>query len=124
VSRPTTLLLAAVLVAAEGLVVVALALLELIDLTPGRVAMGVTTTVFLGAYGLGLVACGWGLWQRSSWARSPAVLAQLIQLGLAWNFRAGETVPVAVALAVVAVVALVAIFAPPSLAALDQRDDE
>ena len=39
---------------------------------------------------------------RESWARSPVVLAQLLQLGVAWSFRQEPTTWVAVALAVVA----------------------
>ena len=53
-----------------------------------------------------------------SWARGPAVLAQLIQLGLAWSFRGDPTTLVAIALAVVALVALAGIFHPASTHAL------
>jgi hypothetical protein len=47
------------------------------------------------------------------------VLAQLIQLGLAWNFRAAPTTWLAVVLAVVALVVLVGIFHPASIRALE-----
>jgi hypothetical protein len=45
-------------------------------------------------------------------------MAQLIQLGVAWSFWGGSSTPAAVALAVVALVVLVGVFHPASLAAL------
>ena len=48
------------------------------------------------------------------------VLAQLIQLGLAWSFRGDPTTLVAVGLAVVAVLVLAGIFHPASLEALSE----
>lgn len=119
---PAPLLVAASLVAVEGGLLLVFAVLEVFNLGSGRVAMGITTTLFFALYGAGLVACAWALSHRSSWARSPVVLAQLIQLGLAWNFRGGDTTLVAVAIAVVAVVVLAGIFHPASLEALS--DDE
>lgn len=120
--RPASLTVAAILVALEGLVIVVLAVFEGIHLTSGRLTMGVTTAVFFGAYGVGLLICGLGLWRRSSWGRGPAVLAQLIQLGLAWNFRGDSAVGLSVVLAGVAVVALGSIFARSSLLALEGAD--
>jgi hypothetical protein len=45
-------------------------------------------------------------------------MAQLIQLGVAWSGWGGSSTPAAVALGVVALVVLVGIFHPASLAAL------
>ncbi|MCO5310957.1 MAG: hypothetical protein M9891_17025, partial [Austwickia sp.] len=59
---------------------------------------------------------------RHSWARSPVVFAQLVQLGLAWNFWGGSTGWVAGLLAAVAVVVLVAVMMPASTAALAPDD--
>jgi hypothetical protein len=84
--------------------------------------MGVTTAVFFLGYAAALLLCGYGLLRLSSWARSPIVLAQLIQLGLAWSWRGNPAVAVPLALAAIAI--LVAIFAPASLAALEPRDGE
>jgi hypothetical protein len=84
--------------------------------------MGITTTVFFVAYGAGLGACAWGLRRRMSWSRAPVVLAQLIQLGVAWSFRGGATTVVAVVAAALAALVLAGIFHPASLAAL--ADDE
>jgi hypothetical protein len=93
--------------------------LEIANLSPDRVTMGVTTAVFFLVAGGGLCACAFYLQRRSTWARSPIVLAQLIQLGLAWNFRAAPTTWLAVVLAVVALVVLFGIFHPASIRALE-----
>ena len=96
------------------------AILSSVNVNPGRVTMGLTTAVFFAAYGALLVFCGWQLTRRAAWARGPVLLAQLIQLGLAWNFRDGDTLPVAIGLAVVSVVVLAGLFHPASMRALDQ----
>ena len=46
------------------------------------------------------------------------MLAQLIQLGVAWGFRGGQTTVVAVALAVVALVVVAGVLHPASTRAL------
>jgi hypothetical protein len=122
--RPATLTVAVVLVGVEALALVVLAVLEMSSLSVGRVTMGVTTAVFFLVYAGALLLCCYGLLRLVSWARSPIVLAQLIQLGLAWSWR--DTPAVAVPLALVSVAALVAVFAPPSLEALEPQvpDDE
>ena len=112
------LTVAASLVAVEGMVLVLLAVVELATLSAGRLTMGVTTAVFFVVCGAALVLCGLLLSRRVSWSRSPAVLAQLIQLGLAWSFRGDPTTLVAIGLAVVALVVLAGIFHPTFLEAL------
>ena len=49
------------------------------------------------------------------------VLAQLIQLGVAWSFRGGDTTVVAVVLAVVALIVVAGILHPASIAHLDDN---
>jgi hypothetical protein len=83
--------------------------------------MGVTTAAFFLGYAAALLLCGYGLLRLVSWARSPVVLTQLIQLGVAWSWRG--TLAVSVPLALVSVAVLVAVFAPASLAALEPRED-
>ena len=117
---PAPLVVAASLAALEGLVIGVLGLLELASLNAGRVTMGVTTAGFFAAYGALLVFCGWQLTRGAPWARAPVMLAQLIQLGLAWGFREGSTLPVAIGLAVVAAVVLAGLFHPASMRALDR----
>lgn len=78
-----------------------------------------STTVFFLLFAAFVGLSAWGLARLSSWARGPAVLAQLIGLGLAWNFRTGEYSSVSVVLSVAAVTALVGVLAPSSTRALE-----
>jgi hypothetical protein len=116
--HPAPLVVAASLVAVEGVVLVALAILELASLSSQRLTMGVTTAGFFAVYGAALLLVAWSVHRGHSWARSPIVLAQLIQLGIAWSFRGGDTTLVAVALAVVALVVVLGLLHPASIDAL------
>ena len=122
--NPPPLIVAASLTAVEGLVLLGYAVLELASISSDRVAVAVTTSLFFAAYGGLLVVAAWALTHRRAWARSPVVLAQLIQLGVAWSFRGENTTVVAVVTALVAVVVLIGLFVPSSLAALSEGDDE
>ena len=99
--------------------VAAVAVAEAVSVSPDRVALGVSTATFFAAYAAGLFGCAWGLHRRRSWARAPVLLAQLIQLGLAWNLR--ELVLLALAMAVSAGVVLAGTLHPASLAAVDDH---
>ena len=115
-------MVAASLVAVEGLLMVLFGVLETANLSSDRVTMGVTTSLFFAAYGAGLLFCAWQLTRGQSWARSPVVLAQLLQLGVAWSFRGGDTTWVAICLAVVALIVLAGLLHPRSVDALsDER---
>ena len=116
--NPAPLVVAASLVAVEGGMLLMYAAMELGSLSSQRLTMGLTTAVFFAAYGGALLYCTWQLTRGHSWARSPVVLAQLIQLGVAWSFRGGETTWVAVSLAVVAVIVLAGVLHPASVDAL------
>jgi uncharacterized membrane protein (DUF2068 family) len=111
---------AAGLVFIEGLLTVLFGITEVFSLDSDRLLMGLTTTGFFLAYGAGLLACAWGLHTVRSWARGPVLLSQLIWLGLAWNFKDGSTLPVAIALAVVAAIVLAGLLHPRSLDALER----
>ena len=115
---PAPLVAAAALVVVEALLLVVYGVVLLGDLHTARLAMGATTSVFFIAYGVGLGACAWVLRGLRSWARAPIVLAQLIQLGVAWSLRGGTTTVASAALAVLAVLVLAGIFHPASLRAL------
>jgi hypothetical protein len=117
--KPAPLVVAASLVAVEGLLLLGYAVLELASLSTERAAVALTTSVFFAAYGGLLLACAWAVTHGRSWARSPMVLAQLIQLGVAWSFRGGDTTWVAVAMAAAAIVVLVGLLNPVSIDALD-----
>jgi hypothetical protein len=121
--RPPRPLVAAVaLVGLEVLALVVQGVYELAVLSPSRATMGLSTVIFFVVYGVGLGVCAWRLYRLSSWARAPVVLAQLIQVLVAWSFRGGTTTPVAAALALVAVLVLVGVLHPASVAALDTPD--
>lgn len=84
--------------------------------------MVVTTALFFLVYGGALGWFAWMLLRLRSWTRAPVVLAQLIWLGVAWNFRGGTTTVVSAVLVVVAVVVLAGIFHPHSLRAVEEAD--
>jgi len=115
---PAPLTVAASLVGVEAGVFGILGAAELFSLQTDKVVMAATTTLFFLVYGVALAVCAWALWRLRSWARAPVVVAQLIQLFVAWDFRGGETTWIAVALGVVAVLVLAGIFHPQSLDAL------
>ena len=115
---PALLVASASVVALEAVLLVLLGLAELRALSLAKATMGITTTLFFVGYG---VALGWFAWQLlrlSAWTVAPIVLAQLIQLGVAWSFRGGTTTLVSAALVVLAVLVLAGIFHPASLRAL------
>lgn len=93
---------------------------QTIDIDSDRLVMGVTTGVFFLAYGTTLTACAWGLNTVRPWARGPVLLAQLIWLGLAWNFRDGDTLVIAVVLVVAAAIVLAGLLHPRSIDALER----
>jgi hypothetical protein len=117
---PAPLLTAAGLTFVEGLLTVMYGVGEAVHITSARLVMGVTTSLFFVAYGAAMVLCAWGLTRLHTWARGPVLLAQLIWLGLAWNFRDGDTLPVAIALAVPAALVLVGMLVPSSVDALER----
>lgn len=118
---PPPLAVAASLTALEAFVLAALGLLELANLSSIRLTMGLTTTVFFLVAAVALAWCAWSLWKVRRWARGPVVMAQLIQLGLAWNLWAGSTKPLSVALAVVAVVVIVGLVHRSSTEVLERE---
>jgi hypothetical protein len=117
-ARVPVLVVAAVLVALEAVALLAVGATVVIGSDRGRLVLDVTATVFFLLYGCGLLVCARGLLLARRWARSPAVLAQLIQALVAWSFYSGQTRWVAVLLVVTAVGVLVALLAPAATRAL------
>jgi hypothetical protein len=118
-AAPPPLQVAAALAGLEAFVLVVQGASLVPALDGQRMAMGLTTVTFFLLYGAGLAWCAWHLRRRRSWARSPVVFAQLIQLGVASSFWGGPTTYVAVAMGLVAVIVLAGVFHPQSLRALD-----
>jgi hypothetical protein len=109
---------AGAVIAAEGLLSGVLGVVEAFSVEGERLVLGVTSAIFLVLYGAGLVYVGRGLARAARWSRGPAVLTQLIQLGLAWSFWGHSTSWLAVLLGLAAAGVLVAIFLPDSTRAL------
>lgn len=116
---PAPLTVAASVVAVEAFLLVTLGLLEVANLRSHRLTMGVTTTMFFVGAGAALAWCAWSLWRVRRWARGPVVMAQLVQLGLAWNFRDAPTTLLAVGLALAAVVVIVGLLHPATTRVLE-----
>jgi hypothetical protein len=110
--------LVCLVVALEAVGLVALAVAEFVNLDPARPSGGIVTGAFFLTYALGLALCARGLLHLRSWTRGPVVLAQLIELGVAWSFFGNETYWLSVLLAVPAVAVLVVMFSPSTTEAL------
>jgi hypothetical protein len=119
---PRTLVGAAVLVGLEGLFLCGLAVLEVLALDTGRLALGITTGLFFLALGGGLLFCARGLSRVQSWARGPVVAVELIGVLLSFSFWGGQTTVVAVAILLVSLAALVGVLHPTSTRALAAED--
>jgi hypothetical protein len=116
---PAPLAVAAGMTFIEGLLTVLFGISELVNLDSDRLVMGLTTTVFFIAYGGVLLVCARGLHTVKSWSRGPVLLSQLILLGLAWSFKDGDTLPIAIGLAITAAIVLAGLLHPRSIDALE-----
>jgi hypothetical protein len=92
------------------------------DISGERFALGATSVAFFLLYGGALGWCAWNLRRLRSWARSPVVAAQVIQVLSATSFWGGGTTLVAIVGILVGLVVLAGIFHPDSLAALAAAD--
>jgi hypothetical protein len=115
---------AAALVAAESLALFCLAIAELVAIDRDRLSLGITNAAFFSIYAAGLAFTAWGLASLRRWSRGPIVLAQFIQLGVAYSFAGGDTTWVSIVLGVVAIGVLFVVFAPSTTAALYGIGDE
>src|ERR1700712_4868561 len=108
----------------EGLLTVLFGVSELVSLDSDRLVMGLTTSVFFLAYGGGLLVGARALHTVRAWARGPVLISQLILLGLAWSFKGGDTLPVAIGLALAAAITLAGLLHPRSIDALERASQE
>jgi hypothetical protein len=117
---PAPLAVAAGMTFVEGLLIVLFGISEVVSLDSDRLVMGLTTGVFFLVYGGVLLACARGLHTVRAWARGPVLLSQLILLGLAWSFKDGDTLVIAIVLAVAAAIVLAGLLHPRSIDALER----
>ena len=122
-ARPLPLVVALAVVLGEALVLLVYAVLEAFSVSAVRATMGVTTALFFALAAVVLAGCAGAVLRGVSWGRSPLVLFQLIALGLAWSFRGGTTTWVAALLLVAALVVLVGLLHPASIAWLAREED-
>ncbi|MFC4112584.1 hypothetical protein [Nonomuraea zeae] len=120
--RPLTLVLAAVVVALEGLVAFGLGAFVAVETLTGA-PDAVTTALAEAAFGLlvgaGLLWVAWGgLYKMERWGRSPAVLAQIFLLPVAVTLIQSDQPQLGIPLIVVALAGLVTLLAPPTTHAL------
>lgn len=110
---------AAALVAAEGVVALAAALVYLVSGFGGAEESGLNkygTALWFAIMGSAVLAAAWALWTGRRWGRGIAVFAQLLLLPVVWYMGVGSHQWVyAVALGVVAVVTLGLLFSPSAL---------
>ncbi|GAA1478748.1 hypothetical protein GCM10009623_31940 [Nocardioides aestuarii] len=118
IPNPPPLVVAASLAAVEGVLLFLYGVLELVSISGGRVTMGVTTAAFFLVYGAFLAFCARQLLRRASWARGFVMMAQIVQLGVAWSFRGESTTWLTVVLTVAAVVTGAGLLHPASVDAL------
>lgn len=117
---PLPLRVAAVLVALQGVAVFGYGVVSAINVSREQWLVAVSVTGFFCLYGAALVVCAALLLKLTSWARGPVLFAQLVWLGLAWNFRGPDTWQVAVLFAVAGGATLVGLLHPESRAALEE----
>ncbi|VXB19419.1 conserved membrane hypothetical protein [Nocardioides sp. AX2bis] len=111
-------MVAASLVALQGLALVGLGVLQLASLTRESFTLGVGVGVFFLAFAVLLLAAARALLRGETWGRGPVLLAQLIQLGLAWTNRQELPLLLTGALVLTAVVAVLGVVHPASVARL------
>ncbi|MGH3448476.1 MAG: hypothetical protein ACRDQA_11250 [Nocardioidaceae bacterium] len=102
----------------EALVVAGMAVAELVHVDADHPSVAITTAVFFMLYAVGLGFSASALLRLKSWSRGPVVLAQLIELGVAWSFKGNDTTWVSIVLAVPALVVLGVMFSPSTTKAL------
>ena len=114
--RPPTIVVAAVLLALEGLLGLGYAGVALAAVRMPRAVVGVGVTILMAVFGLLLLLVARGVFLGRRWSRGPAVVAQLILLPIAWSFGGGVTTWISVALAALAIAVLVGVLHPRSTA--------
>jgi hypothetical protein len=122
---PTALHAVAGLVAAEGLLLVGIAgfyLVELVVATATDVTRALVSAGLALLAAVGLLLVGRGLFRARRWARSPALVTNLILVPVAIGLLQGGRWYVGVPLLGVAVAVVVLLFSSPVNATLEESD--
>jgi hypothetical protein len=120
-TTPRPLLLAALIVAVESVISIAYGLYLTVEAfvgTPREFGQAVAVGVALTLFAAPLPFVAWGMSKARFWSRTPAVLAQLLALWMAYFMMKGGAYAGAVPTIAVAFLGLVCIFLPGSTAAL------
>ena len=86
-TRSSTLPLAALIVAVQGLAVLTLGFALLVNSVvgnPDSLVGAIFICVLAAMGGAGLLLCAWGLRRRRRWSRSPALVWQLLMIPVGW----------------------------------------
>ncbi|WP_328807954.1 hypothetical protein [Nonomuraea antri] len=120
--RPWSLIVAAAVVALEGLVALGLGGFVAVESLVGKpddVTSAIAEAVFGVLVGAGLLWVAWGgLYKKERWGRAPGVLAQIFVLPVAWTLMQSGQARLGIPLIVVALAGLAALLAPPTTHAL------
>lgn len=119
---PAPLIVAAGVILVQAIAAAALAIGQFFSVDASREAMGLTNGIFFAVYAvaLGLVSLGMG--RLKPWSRGPALMSQLLNLGLAWNYRHAPTTGLSAGVTLLALIALFGILHPHSIAALNRPE--
>ncbi|MEV7968847.1 hypothetical protein AB0O34_23090 [Sphaerisporangium sp. NPDC088356] len=120
-NRPVTLVVAAVVLAVEGVTAVVLgayAAVETVIGKPADVSSSIAVSAFGIVIGAALVWVAWGVLGAARWSRAPGVVTQIFALPVAVSLvQSGQSVP-GVLIIVVALAGLVALLAPATTRAM------
>ncbi|MFI7642798.1 hypothetical protein [Nonomuraea sp. NPDC049400] len=121
-SRPVTLVIAAAIVALEGLAAFGLGIyvaVETLVSTPDNLTTAIAESAFGVLIGAGLLWVAWGgLFRMERWGRSPGVLAQIFVLPVSVTLIQSGQPQLGIPLIVIAVAGLATLLAPPTTHAL------
>jgi hypothetical protein len=120
--RPVTLVIAAAIVALEGLVALGLGIyvaVETLVSTPGNLTTAIAESAFGVLVGAGLLWVAWGgLFKMERWGRSPGVLTQIFMVPISVTLIQSGQPQLGIPLIVIAVAGLATLLAPPTTHAL------
>jgi hypothetical protein len=120
-TRSSTLPLAALIVAVQGLAILTLGFALLVSSVVGS-PDSLVGAIFIGVLavmgGAGLLLCAWGLRHRRRWSRSPALVWQLLMIPVGWYQVQGGMRWLGVSLVAVSAVGALLLVVPATTQAL------